>query len=473
MHFDFMALMIGFRTTDRTPPFYAKLGSELIRRGYKVGLITTSRIADRVAADYGHTYFNIYDMVQELKRKRSISYAEEGTRIEQTYDISIRNYCLAEAMLEKPHAKNDRQLSEEVIEDFIVIEDLLGKHKVGCFIQNQGGEIIRRALSRVGKHKNIPSVWMEWSRIGGHITLHSSELEIWDDLKQIKDFEDLTAEEIAEAENYIASFRTKQEMYLDPVRRAGLWKMPLSIVWGIFESLYRKYRVNQGQEPRNIPKYYYLMLENRLKEILYDLFLPRSRDKEEAFFFFPLHYPRESQLTIRAPHCGMQEAIVEIAAQSLPFGYKLYVKEHPNHIGETSYGAIRRIAKMKDVILLHPRANSHQLILKSSGTIVINSTVGFESILYQKPVIVLGKPFYSHLGLTIDVADYFHLPAAFRETLRLKEIPYEKVVSFISGVLKASYNGLYGDTSEQNIKAVADSVLTYLRRTAPEGKKLS
>lgn len=473
MDFDFVALIEGFRTTDRTPPFYCKLGSELIQRGYKVGFITRSRLVDRIVGDYGHTYFNLHDMIEELKGKRSISYAEEGARIEQTYDISIRNYCLAEAMLEEPHAKNDRQLTEEVIEDFILVEDFLETHKVGCIIQNQGGEIIRRVLSQVGQHRNIPSVWINWSPIRGYISLHSSELDIWDDLSRIKAFEDLATEEIAGAESYIASFRNEQEMYLHRSRRFKPWKMPLSITWGVFRELYRKYRVNQGQEPRKILRYYYFSLKMRFKGLLYDLRLPKSLDREEKFFFFPLHLPRESQLTIKAPQCLKQEAIVDIVVRSLPFGYKLYVKEHPNHIGEVPYGAIRRISKMKDVVLLHPRAHSHQLIQQSSGVIVINSTVGFESILYQKPAVVLGRPFYSRLGMTIDVEDWFHLPEALREALRLKEIHYDEVVSFISAVLKAGYKGQYGDTSEQNIEVVVDSVLTYLKRTTSGEQVLS
>jgi len=116
------------------------------------------------------------------------------------------------------------------------------------------------------------------------------------------------------------------------------------------------------------------------------------------------------------------------------------------------------------VVLLHPQTHSHELIQKSSGTIVINSTVGFESILYQKPVVVLGKPFYKGLGLTVDVDDYFYLPEALRQALNLGEIHYESVLAFINALRNESYPGTYGDTSEQNILAVTDSILGYLEK---------
>jgi hypothetical protein len=462
LHFDFVALVVGYRPEDRNTPFYCELGAELKKRGYSFACITTSRFADKLVASYGHTYFNLRDMIDALKSRRErIPYLDEARRIEQKYGISIKNYCLAEALLIMPHAKNDKQLYEEVIEDFILVEDFFDDHDVGCFIQNQGGEIIRRALSQVGRHRDIPSVWINWSPIRGYMSLHSSELDVWDDLKEIKSFKDLTKEEISNAETYLTSFRNNREMYLHP-RQPRVWTNPLRILRP-FQELYRKYRVNEGQEPRRILRHYFLSLRMRLKKLLYDIFLPRNMDRGEEFFFLPLHLPSESQLTVRAPHCLDQEAIVDIVARSLPSGYKLYVKEHPNHIGVVPLKAIRQISKMKDVVLLHPQTHSHQLIQKSSGIVVINSTVGFESILYQKPVVVLGRPFYSGLGLTIDVGDYFHLPEALREAIRLKEIPHEPAVTFISAVLKASYEGGYGDSSQQNIKAVVDSILSFRR----------
>ncbi len=472
MKFDFVALVVGFRPSDRNTPFYAELGAELKKRGYSFGCLTNNPFADRFVADYGHTFFNQYDMAKALKSRQEINYPEEAQHIEQQYGINIKNYCLAEAMLQKPHAKNDEQLAQEVVEDFLLVEDFLESHQVGCFIWDQGGDIIRRVLYQVGRLKNIPTVWINWSPIRDHMSLHSTELDVWDDFKAVKNYASLTPEEISEAERYITSFRERQEMYLHRTG-IGLWRLPLTIGWGIASGLYRKYVVNQGQEPRKVVKLYYLLLQMQFKKLLYDISLSKNVDRDEKFFFFPLHFPRESQLTVKAPHCLDQEAIVAMVARSLPAGYKLYVKEHPNHVGEMSLRAISQIARMKDVVLLHPRTHSHRLIQNSAGVVVINSTVGFEAIIYQKPAVVLGKPFYSGKGLTIDVPDYFYLPEALRQALELKEIPCEQVVAFISAVLKASYKGIYGDSGQQNITAVADSVLTYLKRNVAAGARLS
>jgi hypothetical protein len=466
MDFDFLALVVGNQPSGRNAPFYGELGNEMKRRGYSFAGITTSRFADRVMADYGHPYFNLHDMIGELRSRRNINYAEEAKRIEQTYGISINNYCLAEAMLEAPHVKNDRQLFEEVIEDYILVEEFFQQHQVGYLIQNQGGEIIRRALSRVGTFRDIPSTWINWSPLGESMFIYPDENTSRNGIGRIKSINELSEDEVKEATSYIATFRYNSNMYLHH-RDLHLAVKPRTLIRPLRE-LYRKYRVNQGQEPRKVLRLYWRSIFMELERLYYDFTLPRSTDGGEGFFFLPLHFPRESQLTIRAPHCLDQEAIVAMVARSLPTGYRLYVKEHPNHIGEIPRRVIKQISRMKDVVLLHPRAHSHELIQKSAGTVVINSTAGFESILYQKPVVVLGKPFYSGLGLTIDVDDYSCIPEALQRALNLGEIPYESVITFVDTLRKGSYPGRYGDASERNIQAVTDSILSYLGKVRPK-----
>ena len=347
-----------------------------------------------------------------------------------------------------------------MVEDYILVENFLQQYQVGCLVQNQGGEIIRRVLTRVGTLRDVPSTWINWSPLREHMFLYPDENISRNGLGKIRDINELFEDEVKDATSYITAFRYNRDMYLHH-RDLHLVVKPGAVVRPLQE-LYRKYRVNHGQEPRKVLRLYWRTLQMQLERLYYDASLSKNINGGESFFFFPLHFPRESQLTIRAPHCQNQEAIVAMVARSLPTGYQLYVKEHPNHIGEIPHRVIKQISNMKDVVLLHPRTHSHELIQKSSGTVVINSTVGFESILYQKPVVVLGKPFYKGLGLTVDVDDYFYLPEALRQALNLGEIPYESIIAFVSALRKESYPGKYGDISEQNIQAVADSIFSYL-----------
>ena len=52
------------------------------------------------------------------------------------------------------------------------------------------------------------------------------------------------------------------------------------------------------------------------------------------YFFFPLHFEPETALDLFAPFFRNQLTLIEYIHQSLPFGYKLVIKEHPNMFGQ-------------------------------------------------------------------------------------------------------------------------------------------
>ena len=51
---------------------------------------------------------------------------------------------------------------------------------------------------------------------------------------------------------------------------------------------------------------------------------------------------------------------------------------------------------------------------------VINSNVGFEALMYQKPVITFGKSHYRGKGVTLDVTDLYDLPEVIKRAETFK-----------------------------------------------------
>ena len=66
-------------------------------------------------------------------------------------------------------------------------------------------------------------------------------------------------------------------------------------------------------------------------------------------------------------------------------------------IGRNSIGLLRRLARGANVRLVDPYTSSHELIQRAEAVAVICSTVGLEALLYDKPVLTLGQPFYCGL----------------------------------------------------------------------------
>jgi capsule polysaccharide modification protein KpsS len=87
---------------------------------------------------------------------------------------------------------------------------------------------------------------------------------------------------------------------------------------------------------------------------------------------------------------------VKNIAFTLPFPYKLYVKEHPASVGLRPKSFYKKFKKLPNVVLISPEENIESIIKKSSGIITLTSTVGMEAALVGKPVYVLGNVSYSY-----------------------------------------------------------------------------
>ena len=72
--------------------------------------------------------------------------------------------------------------------------------------------------------------------------------------------------------------------------------------------------------------------------------------------------------------------------------------------------------------------------------ITVNSNVGWEGILFNKPVICLGTSFYDISGLVYKVTDFYKFPSLMKEALNSKmddKVRYK----FINAAFKAVYPG--------------------------------
>jgi len=185
----------------------------------------------------------------------------------------------------------------------------------------------------------------------------------------------------------------------------------------------------------------------------------------ERFLFFPLHDAEDFQLRVRAPHCQNQEFVVQLIAESLPIGFKLYTKEHPNFLGGININVLRRIKRIPNVRLLPPYVSALNMISAAEAIITVNSTVGFEALVRGKPVITLGPSFYRGKGITFDVDNFYDLPRVIKQAIGSR--PDEGLVrKFLYYAVQKTYSGDYTlrDFSEDNIRQVAQAILEEMDR---------
>jgi hypothetical protein len=203
--------------------------------------------------------------------------------------------------------------------------------------------------------------------------------------------------------------------------------------------------------------------------------------KSEKYFYFPLHVTYDSSLTSMAEPYVNQFYLIELVHRLLPYGYKLFIKEHPAALGTTPYKYLKQISKLKDVVILPISYNSHEIISYASVIIVINSTVGVEALYYEKPVITFGNNFYTGQGVTIDIRDLHETAEKINFALNFKP-DKERIMEMFCRVYRDSYpvnqlelmrsfnNDTINDTYTSSVSEQISAAIDYCENRLPNLK---
>lgn len=137
-------------------------------------------------------------------------------------------------------------------------------------------------------------------------------------------------------------------------------------------------------------------------------------------------------------------------------------------IGRNRLSLLRRLKRIPNARLVAPQTSSHEVIRRSDAVAVISSTVGLEALLYAKPVLTLGQPFYSGYGVTVDVDSFREIREAVPALLRF-EPDRERILRFLGAAMRVCRPGkpVLVDDSQANALALAGSLDAAVREAAP------
>ena len=144
---------------------------------------------------------------------------------------------------------------------------------------------------------------------------------------------------------------------------------------------------------------------NRFKRNLsryYDSLISQP-DYSEPYVVYFLHYQPEATTCPTGDIFVDQRLCVEMLLKSLPKNYKVYVKEHPTQFMYNNEGHTSRMADLYDdliknnrVKLISTKTDTFELIDHSRAVGTVCGTVGWESIVHKKPVILFGVSWYEN-----------------------------------------------------------------------------
>ena len=165
--------------------------------------------------------------------------------------------------------------------------------------------------------------------------------------------------------------------------------------------------------------------------------LPKSG---EGYFLYPLHFHPEASTSVLAKHFNNEYELIRNIAFSLPHGFKLYVKDHISAYGFPSLAFYNRLKLLPNIVLLSPFEDTKSLIKGSTAVLTLTSTVGYEALILEKPVIVFGNVFYDFHKLCYKCNSYDKISGLLSFIISSEQKLEENYnVSFVSSYFLATY----------------------------------
>lgn len=379
-------------------------------------------------------FYKIYDKNRKLKLSEIKKIVDNN--INKYNIINLRNIFLAANMyktLNPYKAYNVKEYYLKFISLIECFETFLDNHNIDIVLQWLGAEVERRTLRIIAEKRNIPHFVFDFSPIKNHFLLVKNEY-VQSYKVKVKKIDTI------EAKKYLEKYIKEKINFIHPK------KMQNSI--NFLECFQKLIKIeNKMFYSKAIIRHKFRIikwsLRNLFKQVV-SFWLYEESPLNKKIIFYPLHYIAESQVTVRSNGFIDQVLLLKLISLNLPDNHHILVKEHPNVLGRMKLSDLLSIRKLKNVSLVNPKITAHEIIKVSDIIMTINSTVGFEALLYQKPVITFGKSFYRGRGLTLDVNSINEIPKKVKEAEIFKP-KYEEVLNFLKDIMEISIEGNFED----------------------------
>ncbi|MGR3811430.1 capsular polysaccharide export protein, LipB/KpsS family [Jiulongibacter sp. NS-SX5] len=337
-------------------------------------------------------------------------------------------------------------LEQTLIHLYNFFYSIFSKEKpVAVFYENVSNTFAYAAFN-VTRLLNIKYLGVTMARIPGRIYLHSS---IYDDsygyLKIFDEAENnnyrLMDDEFEYLHSFLSNFTSSSPDYmksnnlgLDISNFRYLRKSKLQYLYNTL--LYDFSRIGKypGLQSKNLFKSAILtFLKNVRRKLVVrylDIMYYCNIDEEDSYYLYPLHFHPESSTSVISRPYAKELEIIQNIAFSLPFGTKLYVKDHPSAAGFMDIDFYRQIAQIPNVKLISHKARTKRMIKDCLAVITLTSTVGFEALIMNKKVFVFGNTFYEMHPNCVKIVDLTNLFEYFSDINVKPYSPFNTVYAY-------------------------------------------
>jgi hypothetical protein len=439
----FLFANLQFRESE----FYGRVGSKLAGLGHEVAQVSFSRRATGRLRRSGLRSYCLPELMDAL----DADFRHHAARIERTYDIpSLRDVYRTDPPC---IGRNEQWCVARTVRHFLALEQVFDEVRPDLVVPEVGNETTRTAAHAIGLRRRarvlflVPSIFPRPLRV--------CEGTINAPIVPREDVRELEPAERAEVERFISDYARQDGPVCGyrtgKITRSRLREFARDVAFRILWE-----RDNDDLRPL-------VNLDNYLKErgrVAASRRIYRPLDgRGRPFVYFPLHATTDYKIKRVLPHCVDQASIIEQVADALPQGHDLVLKEHPLSIGRTPVGELRRLARRENIRVVEPRMGTPELIQRARAVVVISSTVGLEALLWEKPVLTLGGPFYSGYGITLDLDSFREIRTKVPEVLGFRP-ERDRILRFLHAAMRSCHPGapVGVDDSEANAAILARSL---------------
>lgn len=464
-----MNILFLVNSSPELRPLLLQISSQ-IKENNNVVYVLDSRLSDFIYPDYKINdkkyYFTDYlksNFNNELKNKDYLKY--------NIWESFYSDYDRFEHLgLNK---NKDNHYFIQVMTNLLnFFDEIIEKENIDVVIYENVSNSFVYSCYTVLKHKNKKFMGIYSSKLPGRFEIHSDDRGC-EDFKKIYDKVLNGKIKITKKiDNYISEYINNFDKKVpDGVKSTITIKSDFSFTKRYFNKerlkeliILTKYTLNNKKEipfAYQVDNPYKIIFASMKRSFFRKLKLKVIKNyydkvnKEDNYYLYPLHYHPESSTSVYAKQYNDELHSIIQMAFNIPFGSYLYVKDHPDAAGLPELSFYQKLKKVPNIKLISHKENTKQLIKNSQGVIVLTGTVGFESLILDKPVFVLGDIFFKYHknARVINFDNMFDVISNYKKSEEdyltvTKEFLYAYYLWTHEGVYLLKKGGIYADMVE-------------------------
>lgn len=334
------------------------------------------------------------------------------------------------------------------------IIEMLHKERPDCIVTSVIGGLGSLLLYHIAKKMGIPTHFISVARVGTRYVLSedyarfTSVEKIFDDYKNSgKD-----SKMFYEAKHMIEEFRGKPKTYDKTLQfylnrthwfRQMDFLLPAKIkrysIW-LWRVLINYFFAHDKKDYSYVNPFGKIkdQIQRKFRNFLSAFYSYDTVDFSEDYGYFPLHLEPEITTLLYAPFYTDQLHLAKQIARSLPFHYKLYVKEQPAMAEYRPRKFYKELKKVPNIKLIDPKVSSFDLIKHSKIITTITGTSGWEGLFFGKPAVTFGEVFYNKLSMVKRCDSIEKLPYIIQDQLENFHYNEKDFINFLGVILEES-----------------------------------